>query len=235
MRGTRNIFNLFRTFVYRTRNRVDCFNYYGLHLFLGKFGSGKTASCVNLISDILKDNPKCCFTSNVDIKNISNDHFYSDNWHLVFNKWVEYIIRDDYQNGTIILIDEVQTFFSELLSNESSEEFKIFFNILSQLRKLNCYVILTSQLYRKVQKILRDYILLNGQIVDCKCFIPGSTVYYFYDMDSVKEDSRINLVGDYKSRDILIHTPELYEAYDSFAVVCSIKDMAKKLRGFNNG
>lgn len=202
----------------------------GLHLFYGHFGSGKTLSSVDLITNILDLFPKCQLVSNVEIHNISNHCFFACNdYHEFLKYWANCVTRDDFSDGTIVFVDEVQTFFKELLEQHGSyQEYDLFYTILGQLRKLNCFVIFTSQLYNKVPKILRDYILQNGQIVYCKKLFNGFTLYRYYDMSTIEETSKITLKGNFKRYDFTIHSPELYTSYDSRAVVASVKGLIKE-------
>ena len=54
MKGTKNPLNLFKTAFYRAKNNKKTFPFYGIHAYMGKFGSGKTLACVNKCYDILK-------------------------------------------------------------------------------------------------------------------------------------------------------------------------------------
>lgn len=180
-----------------------------------------------MITDILDLFPRCRFISNVVIHNISNSSFYIDSVDDFLSTWVN-VLSTDSSNGCILFIDEVQVFLAKILNNPNTDSYNIFITILGQLRKLNCLVILTSQLYNKVQKCLRDYIIQNGQIVTCKKLIPGVTYYGYYDMGSLEEDSKCKLKGKIRRFDITIHSPELYQAYDSFKPVVAIKGLLSK-------
>lgn len=98
---------------------------------------------------------------------------------------------------------------------------------MSQLRKLGVFIIGTCQLYNKCPKLVRDYLRLSGQIIFChKCF-GGITINKYVDMETCQENSSLKL--DFKIRhwDWFFHTIELYESYDTFAVVSQIKELMK--------
>lgn len=141
------------------------------------------------------------------------------------------VLSIENDKGCVVVIDEVRGFLSETLRVPDSVRSNAFFTILSQVRKLHCLIILTSQLYSKVQKVLREYVCQNGDIVLCKKLFPGFTYYMKYDMETVEETSTVKLKGKFKSFDFLIHSPELYEAYDSHAVVSSVKGLLKNKEG----
>lgn len=56
----------------------------------------------------------------------------------------------------------------------------------------------------------------------------GFTYYQYYNMDDIKEDSKMHLVGSFKRTDFCIHSPELYNAYNSYAVVSGVKGLLNK-------
>lgn len=229
MRGSKNLLNLFRSAIYRRKYKDNSFPLYGLELVIGEFGSGKTLTCVDRVTDYLDSFPDCRLCTNVEFfqyKDNSN-YYYFDN-EIEFLSGLINILSVDNDKGCIVLIDEVRGFLSKTLRVPDSIPYNAFFTVLSQVRKLHCLVLLTSQIYSKVQKVLRDYIIQNGDIVLCKKLLPGFTYYMYYDMSTIEETSTTKLKGKFKRYDYLVHSPELYSAYDSKAVVSSVKGLLKE-------
>ena len=84
MKGTKNPLNLFKTAFYRSKNNKKTFPYYGIHAYMGKFGSGKTLACVDKCYDILNSFSKCKFITNIEIKGVENEtYFFSSAEELV--------------------------------------------------------------------------------------------------------------------------------------------------------
>lgn len=132
---------------------------------------------------------------------------------------------DKYNNGIVILIDEIAVVFKELFYSPYGTDF---FTFLTQMRKMGIYIIGTAQIYSKCDKTVRDYFRENGQVVFCFRVFPGITIQKFIDMDSVKEDSKNQLVYEHCKNKIFFHSPELYESYDTFKVIKQIKNIGKK-------
>lgn len=228
MVGSKNLLNLFRSARYKHLHKKNDFKLYGLELILGKFGSGKTLTIVDRVYDYLDQYKQCRLISNVEFKKLKNDnYFYIDNEIEFINKMIE-ILSVDNDNGCIIVIDEVKGFMVRCCSDSDNIYRQAFFTILSQVRKLHCLILLTQQLYKNVPSVLRGFILQNGSICVCKRLLPSFTYYMYYDMSSVEEVSGIKLKGKFKSFNYLVHSPELYEAYDSHAIVSSIKGLLKE-------
>lgn len=222
MKGTKNPLNLIRSAIYRMKNKQTIFPYYGIEAFMGRFGAGKTLGCVFKCITILEQYPECILITNTDINGISNVTYrFSSAEELV--KVMSQVIEEKNVNGYVIFIDELHVVLSDLFSHSDP----IFLTYLSQLRKLGIYIIGTSQLYNKLPRMVRDYLRLSGQIVFCNKILGGITILQYVDMETCEETSRINLDYKIKSYDWFFHTIQLYESYDTFAVVSQIKSLLK--------
>lgn len=222
MKGTKNPINLIITSKYRRKNKKDTFANYGLYAFMGKFGSGKTLACVNTCFDILSKNEKTIFITNTEIKGLKNKTYLFNSAKDLVDT-MQKVIRSENKNGYVILIDEIHVVLSDLFAHSDP----IFLTYLSQLRKLGIMIIGTCQLYNKCPKMVRDYLRLNGQICYCGKVLGGLTFIRYVDMETCNENSRLEL--DYKLKKIewFFHTTELYESYDTFAVISQIKGLMK--------
>lgn len=141
---------------------------------------------------------------------------------------IDILLNIDFENlpfGLVVFVDEITVIFKDIFYNPRCADFITF---LTQLRKLGIYFIGTSQLYSKCDKVVRDYFRTNGQIVFCVLIFPGLTLQKFVDMSTCVEDSKNNLVYDVSHTKRLYHTPELYDSYDTFAIVSQIKNIGKK-------
>lgn len=127
--------------------------------------------------------------------------------------------------GYLIFVDEIAVIFKDLFYSSYCKDFITF---LTQVRKLGIFFIGTSQLWKRCDSTVRDYFRTNGQAVFCNKIFPGVTLLKFADMETAEEDSKNNLKYDVKEKKILYHTPELYESYDTHAVVSAIKKIGKK-------
>lgn len=222
MKGTKNPINLIRSARYRKKNKKTVFPYYGIEAFMGKFGAGKTLGCVFKCLTILQKYPNAILITNTAISGISNTVFeFKSAEELV--KVMSNVIEEKNVNGYVIFIDELHVVLSDLFSHSDP----IFLTYLSQLRKLGIYIIGTCQLYNKCPKMVRDYLRLSGQIVYCNKILGGITILQYVDMETCQETSNLNLNYRIKSFDWFFHTIQLYESYDTFAVISQIKGLLK--------
>lgn len=222
MKGTKNPINLIKSARYRKKNKKTVFPYFGIEAFMGKFGAGKTLGCVFKCITILQKYPKAILITNTVIVGIENKVYqFGSAEELV--KVMREVIEEKNEDGYVIFIDELHVVLSDLFSHSDP----IFLTYLSQLRKLGIYIIGTSQLYNKCPKVVRDYLRLSGQIVYCNKILGGITILQYVDMETCQETSNLNLNYKIKSFDWFFHTIELYESYDTFAVVSQIKGLLK--------
>lgn len=187
---------------------------------MGGFGSGKTLSVVKKTHDILNKYPKCTFITNTTICGIGNEtHFFENAEELC--DILKKVIDPDNENGYIILIDEIHVVLQALIQNSDP----IFLTYLSQLRKLGIFMIGTTQLYNKCPKLVRDYIRLSGQIIFCNKILGGITINQFVDMETCSETANLKLNYNIKHWESFFHTIELYECYDTHAIVSQVKEL----------
>lgn len=226
MKGTHNPINFFKTWKYRNKNKMKDFPYYGIRAYMGEFGSGKTLSSVNFCFDVLSKYPKSIFISNTFIKGVKNDtHIFTGADQLV--KVLQEVLTEKNKNGYVIFIDEMHVVLSELFATSNP----VFLAYLSQLRKLGVVIVGTCQLYNKCPKVIRDYLRLSGQIIFCHKILRGITLNRYVDMETCVETSSLKLDYKLKNIDWFFHTVELYECYDTHAVIGQIKSLIKNSKG----
>lgn len=223
MKGTKNIINYFKSYKYRHNHKQNLFPFYGIDAYMGGFGSGKTLSCVNKCYDILTKYPNSIFITNTFIKGISNKTFFftsaDELVHIMKDN-----IKDKEECGYIIFIDELHVVLSDIFRTSDAD----FLTYLSQLRKLGVYIIGTCQLYNKCPKTVRDYLRLSGRIIFCNKVLGGITINQFVNMDDCEETSNLKLNYTIQRFEWFFHTVDLYESYDTFAVVSQIKNLMSK-------
>lgn len=223
MKGTKNPINLLRSWKYRKKNKKKTFPYYGIWAYMGEYGSGKTLSVVNKVTDILKKYPEATFITNTAISGVGNETYtFTTADELI--KAITDNVTERNEKGYVILIDEIHVVLSELFGTSDPT----FLMYLSQLRKFGIIIIGTCQLYNKCPKIVRDYLRQGGQIIYCKKVFGGITINQFVDMETAEETANLKLNCKVNHWEFFFHTPELYQSYDTFAVITQIKQLMKK-------
>lgn len=82
-------------------------------------------------------------------------------------------------------------------------------------------------MFNKLPKFIRDYLIQSGQVITCNKFFKCIQVNKWADMESVEEDAKGNIIYKRAKIEWFIHTPELYNSYDTFAVINQIKGLMK--------
>lgn len=150
---------------------------YGHYMFCGAQGSGKTSSALWYAEKLIRKYKK---------KRIS---YYNDAGKLVkmktppevrvfsnfgiggpINKKEVFKLIDEfdpYANEVrIVIIDEIHTYYpKDVADKETKQSIKDMNAVFSQLRKRNCYIISTAQIYGRLDKALREQCLY---MIDCK-------------------------------------------------------------------
>lgn len=197
---------------------------------MGGQGKGKTITATKVIKERLEKYPDCLFITNVDIKGIKNKTIYFSN----SNELVEILknnITPEERTGYLIFIDEIHVVLAELFGRTDP----IFLTFLSQQRKLSINIIGTSQMYNKLPRVIRDYLRQSGTIILCNNFFNSIQINKRLNMKDIEENSKNNLVWSGCKLEIFIHTIELYESYNTFAVISQIQGLMQgELRRLDN-
>lgn len=208
LKGSLSPIHIFSSLRYKydfRRSHPEYFDPYGLLVFSGPQGSGKTLSAVQYCRRILERYPKCIFVSNVDI------HGLPSTTTVVPYSGLSSLsdINNGYA-GVLYLIDELHLEFNSLESkNISIEEMTEF----AQQRKQRKHIVGTSQVFMRLAKPLREQV---KRVVLCKNYfgllqhnqeIDGTTSY--------EEGGKLvaQVTGSYW----WLHTPDLYSCYDTYA------------------
>lgn len=220
MKGDKNLFQIIKTGYYSDLDNIER-PPYGLKVYFGKMGSGKTLSMVRECYDLCQKYDDLAVITNLalNFKPKSNKYYFFTDMKSFISAYVS-CIKFDKPKGVIVLIDEIHLFIQKLAMTKNLQ----LLTILSQVRKLNTYILGTTQLYNKVDKDIRDYIRINGQIVFCsKRFY--MTIHKYVNMDDCYENSKIELVYHIKKFDFFIHTQDLFSLYNTFDIISPVLDL----------
>lgn len=159
------LFNIHYVYFYGMRDIYDyirlrkweCFSEYGIDMFVGMFGHGKTLSMVHRARKLYAlygDN--ITFISNFHLKSIPYIPLVN------FNQLVELGTDDNSdKSGYVVLIDEI----SSVLSHRNYASFPLeLVGLLCQQRKRHVYIMCTAQRFFMVDKIWRS---ITTHVIDC--------------------------------------------------------------------
>lgn len=178
----------------------------GILVFCGSQGSGKTLSLVQYVQRLCKLYPSVKVCSNLDLKLPE---------HIEVIPWTGVQCFTDVSNGyggVIYVIDEIHLEFNSL---ESKKMDSSIFETVSQQRKQRKHIVGTSQKFSRIAKPFREQFKV---VVDCHCYCKCVQVNYLID---ARRACEINgeIVANGMKRFIWFHSPELYDSYDTYAVL----------------
>lgn len=179
----------------------DSFDTYGVHVFAGEQGSGKSIAAVHFIKMIMERNPCCKVASNINL----------DFQHSVIHDWTDILQTSNGSDGQVIFLDEIQNWFS---SNESKNFPPEMLTEITQQRKQRKIVVGTSQVFTRISKPIREQITLLYKpmtIVGCL------TVVRVYKVD-LNDDGTVKKMKRRRWY-AFVHDDELRNCYDTYEKV----------------
>lgn len=159
------VFNLHRVYFYGIKDIIDYFkekkwlkfNRYGIDMYIGMFGHGKTLSMVHDTRLIYKQfGDSIRFISNFKLNGIPYIPLIN------FNQLVDLGEEEDSQyQATVVLIDEIEN----LLQSRNYASFPLaLMHMLTQQRKKRVYIMCTAQRFFMVDKLWRS---ITTNVYDC--------------------------------------------------------------------
>lgn len=187
------------------------FELFGVTVFCGRQGSGKTIGVVREVERLKENFPKAIVCTNIDYVNQD----------VKLTSWLQLLELRNGEDGVIFVIDEVQnqgldwTKFPESLMR-----------VITQQRKQKIKIFLTAQVYKTVVIQLRRQCF---DVIECKTYLGRWTRYKCYDaeeynnvIDNPTPEKKIRLPKKYK--DSFIQSNYIRGLYDTSQVVYGLKD-----------
>ena len=182
------------------------FNEYGLTLYCGKQGAGKTVSMVEYLERMRILYPKAIIVTNFGYKH--QHHEFTD-WRQFFE------IRNDL-DGVIFAIDEIQNEFSSTAWKNFPPNL---LREITQQRKQRIKVVATSQVFTRVVKPLREQ---TFEVVECFTFLGRWTFTKAFDAqeyEAVVENPAIKNKLRRLWRKNFVQDNKLRDLFDSYAKI----------------
>ena len=147
------------TILYFKEKRWKRFNYYGIDMFIGMFGMGKSLSAIHRCTQIYETfGDKVRFISNMKLNYIPYEPLIN------FTQLVDLGEKETDYVGTVVVLDEIEN----LLSNRNFANFPLaLMHMLTQQRKKRVYIVCTAQRFFMVDKLFRS---ITTNVYDCNKF-----------------------------------------------------------------
>lgn len=177
------IYSFYDIYEYIKYQRWKEFNLYGIDMFIGMFGHGKTLSMTHkarLIYNRFGDNVR--FISNYKLVDIPYIPLIN------FNQLVDIGEEEDSKYvGTVVLIDEVEN----VLSHRNFANFPLaLLHTLTQQRKKKVYILCSAQRFFMVDKLFRS---ITTNVINCNKFwrFQHCEIYDAWDLENAMNYSLI--------------------------------------------
>lgn len=194
------------------KNNPDLFREFGLTMFTGRQGAGKTMAMVEHLEQLRKRYPKALILTNFGYEHETQP----------FNSWQDLFNVRNGDHGVIFCIDEIQNEFSSASSKSFPESLLA---EITQQRKQKIKILATSQVFTRVAKPLREQcfevvecITLAGRWTFAKCFDADD---YNAVIDSNNPDKKLKMRRKWRKN--FIQDNKIRELYDSYAKVERMK------------
>lgn len=196
---------------------IKPFKEYGLTLFTGRQGAGKTMSLVHEAERLRLEYKNLFICSNFGYvhENMSLKSLSDIATAVLKAKELDCV-------GVLVLWDEIQNDFDSF-----SKVSRDVLAVVTQQRKQSIKILGTSQVFTRVSKALREQ---TFEVVLCNTFMGRWTKAKYYDADEFshnidKPEEKRNL---HRLRtQSFIQTDELRQLYDSYAVIKTLSEQAK--------
>ena len=174
------------------------FREYGLHMFCGEQGSGKTVAVVELLLRMKKIYPRVKIRTNMGYK-YEDESIYS---------WRQLVKNDNGEYGQIEVIDEIQAWFSSMESKDFPPEM---LTEISQQRKQRKMLVGTAQVFSRIAKPIREqttFVYLPLTVLGCLTIVRKTKPLFW--------DDENQTFKRYLSTYFFVHTDKIREAFDTY-------------------
>lgn len=191
---------------------------FGIYFFCGRQGAGKTISAVKYIKE-LQQKYSCLVFSNCEIEGI--DGVISDLSNLFE------IVENSGGSNIVFFLDEVQNLFSCANSKNFDENILSF---ITQQRKNNVHIVVTSQVFTRVAKPLREQAF---RVIDCKTYWGRCTINKVYDafdylerIEAATEEKRLKVKSLWLES--FFQTNEIRSFYNTYETIQKLSFTGKR-------
>lgn len=202
---------------YRIKKEVKPYDYYGVYLFCGRVGCGKTISMIEKARRIKQRYPKVKIYSNFNT-DISDGLITS--WEQL--ELLENIDENGEEQGILFLFDEIHLTFSSQGWQTAPEDL---LSYVSLQRKNKKCIFCSAQVWTRVNKVIREQ---ADFVIECKSFFKSRIVrnkYYLqedYAVNGEQKDSGMRK-RQVMSNYCFVATDKLRRLYNTNEIIRGLK------------
>lgn len=196
------------------------FEEYGLTVYCGHQGSGKSISMVERLEQIRRDYPEVMILTN----------FGYSNQNEALSDWQQLIDVRNGEKGIVFCIDEIQNEFDVYETRNFNLDL---LKVVTQQRKQGIKILATSQIFTRVTKPLREQCY---EVVECRTIAKRWTFQRCFDaddynmlIDSVDVEKKQKIARKWRKN--FVQSDAIRNKFDSYAVIDSMKKLIDQERG----
>ena len=198
--------------IYRYFKFKDWINFegFGLHIYVGMFGSGKTISMVEKAYRIAKAFPQVRILTNMKLVG------FPEHTEIIELKNYKQII--EMPGDTLILIDEISSILNSRRWDKEGVPPALLGQLL-QVRKQKKMLLSTAQRFGHVDKLVRD---ITFTVIECRTYFKRwtfQTSYDGYDYENANMMKPAIPVGHYD----FLQTDKVRNLYDTWELIGNMK------------
>lgn len=182
---------------YMLRDPYD-FKEYGLHVFCGRQGSGKSIGVVELLIRLKEKYPKCKIRTNMAYKYEDGELYH----------WEQMVDNSNGKYGQIEVLDEIQNWFN---SNDSKNFPYEMLTEISQQRKQRKMLLGTAQVFSRIAKPIREqitFVYLPRTYLGCLTIVKLTRPEYW--------DNEKQIFKQHEGRYFFVHSDKIRNAFDTY-------------------
>ncbi len=188
------------------------FKEYGLHMFCGAQGCGKTIAVTKKLMDLKSEYPKAIIRTNMAYKHEDESLLH----------WKQMVENTNGKYGQVEVLDEIQNWFN---SNDSKNFPYEMLTEISQQRKQRKMLIGTAQVFSRIAKPIREqvtFVYLPQTYFGCLTIVKRTRPEYW---DNEKQEFK-----KYEGRYFFVHSDEIRNAYDTYKKIRRYSDVGFQQR-----
>jgi hypothetical protein len=186
------------------------FTGFGLHIYVGLFGAGKTISMVEKARRIAKAYPQVTVLTNIKLFDFPA--------HTTIEPLINFKQIIDAPGNTLILIDEISSILNSRRWDKEGVPAALLGQLL-QIRKQRKMLLATAQRFLHVDKLVRD---ITFTVRDCNTIAGRWTFTKIYDAWDYERSTDMKPVYPI-GHSTFIQTDKIRQSYDTYELIDSFK------------
>ena len=202
-----------KDFFYFLKERDHSFCGYGLHIYVGLFGSGKTSTMVRDVYNIALKFPEVEILTNMQLLNFPK--------HTKINMMRSVSDIVNAKNNTVVVLDELPTIFNSRDWKKNGIPPAVLESML-QVRKNGIMILGTAQRFEFIDSLIRN---ITATVRECTCILGRWNIIRVFDGHEYElTTGSLNRPAKTRSCYAFIQSDKMRKLYDTREFVTALKN-----------